>query len=208
MSEIWSILIILVIIVISMTLHEMAHGFVAYRLGDPTPKADGRLTFNPIKHLDLYMSVILPLLLALTGGPIFGGAKPVRIDTTRLRWKEWGFALVAIAGPLTNFIIAFIAFQIFYYVAPTGLWGSVLLRVIFINLGFCIFNLIPIPPLDGSRVLYALAPAPVQKLMNSMEKYGIIVVLALVLFGGTILSGLMVGAMQGILMGFEWLTFS
>lgn len=200
-------MIVLVVIVFSMTLHEMAHGFVAYKLGDQTPKADGRLTFNPIKHLDLYMSVILPLLLALSGGPIFGGAKPVRINTNKLRWDEWGFALVAIAGPLTNLLLAFIAFQFLYYASPTGLFQVFLVQAVWVNLGFCIFNMIPIPPLDGSRVLYALAPEPVQNFMEKTERYGMIVVLVLVVFGGTLLSSIMIGAMQGILTGFQWLTF-
>jgi Zn-dependent protease len=207
MADIWNIVIVLVVIVISMTLHEMAHGFVAYKLGDQTPKADGRLTFNPIKHLDLYMSVILPLLLALSGGPIFGGAKPVRINANKLRWNEWGFALVAIAGPLTNLLLAFICFQVLYYAAPTGVLAAVLAQAVWVNLGFCIFNMIPIPPLDGSRVLFALAPEPVQGFMDKMERYGMIVVLILVIFGGTVLSSVMMAAMKGILTGFQWLTF-
>ena len=106
------LLIMLVIILISMVLHELAHGVVAYLLGDTTAKDEGRLTLNPFKHLDPIISILVPLFMYMTGGPIFGGAKPVPVDSRRLKGGAWGMALVAIAGPLTNFILAFLAFFI------------------------------------------------------------------------------------------------
>ena len=98
----------LVIILFSMVLHELSHGLVAYWLGDTTAKEDGRLTLNPLKHLDPFMSVLLPMMLYFMNAPVFGGAKPVPVNSRNLKGKEWGMALVALAGPLMNFILAFI----------------------------------------------------------------------------------------------------
>ena len=106
------IVVVLVIILGSMILHELAHGLMAYALGDTTAKDEGRLSLNPLKHLDPITSVLIPLLMFFTGGPIFGGAKPVPINTSRLKGGAWGMALVGIAGPLTNFLLALIAFLI------------------------------------------------------------------------------------------------
>ena len=111
-TDILYIVIILVIVVFSVILHELAHGLVAYWLGDRTAKDAGRLTFNPIKHIDPYMSIIVPVVLYILKAPVFGGAKPVPVNYHNLKWHEWGMALVALAGPLTNFILAFIAFLI------------------------------------------------------------------------------------------------
>jgi len=184
------IAIVLVVILLSMTVHEAMHGFVAYWLGDDTAKREGRLTLNPIKHLDPFLSIILPLTLALIGAPVFGGAKPVPFNPDRVRGEEWGAALVAIAGPLTNFIIAFITFGIWAIIgAPpvSQLAGEILITAYTVNLGFFIFNSIPIPPLDGSRVIYALAPEFVRTGMRAIERYGIIFVFAIVLlFNGQI----------------------
>ena len=112
MNVILEVIIVLAVILLSMMLHELAHGFVAYKLGDDTAKEDGRLTLNPLKHLDPWLSVAMPLILLLSGGPVFGGAKPVPVNSSKLKWGPWGMALVAIAGPLTNFLIAFVAFLV------------------------------------------------------------------------------------------------
>ena len=102
---------VLIVILFSMTLHEVMHGFVAYWLGDDTAKLQGRLTLNPVKHIDPFLTILLPIILALTpGAPIFGGAKPVPFNPARVKYDEWGAALVAVAGPLTNFVIAFVFF--------------------------------------------------------------------------------------------------
>jgi len=193
----------------SIVLHELMHGVTAYLLGDQTAKLSGRLTLNPLKHIDPVMSIILPMCLALMGMPVFGGAKPVPINTRNLKGGEWGFALVAIAGPITNFLLAFIFFLIGYWTGAlemglTNFGSSLCYAGIFLNIGLCLFNLIPIPPLDGSRVLYALAPEGVQDFMRAMEQYGIIVIYALILVGGTVLSNYMATGQRGILDFFFW----
>ena len=196
------------VILVSMMLHELAHGLVAYWLGDDTAKLEGRLTLNPLKHLDPVLSLLMPLLLFLSGGPIFGGAKPVPINTRNLKHGEWGMALVAIAGPITNFLLAFIAFLIGYFsgwLMDGGIIGTICGDFVMINLGFGIFNLIPIPPLDGSRVIYAMMPEPIQKLMEVMERWGIIIVMVVVVVFPGVISTIMTGAMAGILDAFYWI---
>ncbi len=181
MDIVTQIIVLLVVILFSMTLHEAMHGFVAYWLGDDTAKLQGRLTLNPIKHIDPFLTILLPILLAFAGGPIFGGAKPVQFNPARVKYDEWGAALVALAGPLTNFMIAFLLFGIYSLIGGGTLVGQAVLLGVYVNLGFFVFNMIPVPPLDGSRVLYALAPDPVRRVMASIEQYGIILVFALVL---------------------------
>jgi Zn-dependent protease len=184
--DILYIAIVIVVILLSMTLHEAMHAFMGYWLGDDTAKAQGRLTLNPIKHIDPFLTIVLPVMLAITGLPIFGGAKPVPFNPQNVRWGEWGAALVALAGPLTNLILAFILFGVGVLVGVSGdsIWYQVLQIAILVNLGFFIFNIIPIPPLDGSRVLYALAPEFVRRGMETIERYGIIVVFAIILLAG------------------------
>lgn len=208
MSGFAGILIVFGIIIFSMMLHELAHGYVAYLLGDDTAKQEGRLTLNPLKHLDPVLSVILPLFLFISGGPVFGGAKPVPINTRNLKKGVWGMALVALAGPLTNFLLAFIGFLVGHFsglLYGQNIWGEICGNFIFINLGFGIFNLIPIPPLDGSRVLYAFMPDEIRRIMAGMETWGMFIVLAVVLFASGLLSNLMSGAMTGILQAFYWI---
>lgn len=208
MSWMVSLLIVLGVILVSMILHELAHGVVAYWLGDDTAKREGRLTLNPLKHLDPVLSVVMPLLLLAMGMPIFGGAKPVPINTRNLKHGVWGMALVAVAGPLTNILLAFVAFVIGYATGALmdlGVEGVICWRFITVNLGFGVFNLIPIPPLDGSRVLYALAPDGVRRVMEGMERWGIWVVMILVVAVPSVVSTLMSGAMMGILDGFYWI---
>lgn len=174
-----------------MTAHEMMHAYVGYWLGDNTAKQEGRLTINPLAHIDPFLTILLPILLALTGGPIFGGAKPVPFNPNNVRWGELGAMLVGVAGPLTNFLLAFILFGIFALSGVSGSAGEILRLAILVNLGFFIFNMIPIPPLDGSRVLYYLAPNSIRNLMASMERYGIIVVFAIILLFSSYISSFM-----------------
>lgn len=202
------ILVVLGVILVSMVLHELAHGVVAYWLGDNTAKEDGRLTLNPLKHLDPILSVLMPLLLFVSGGPVFGGAKPVPVDSRNLKFGPWGMALVAIAGPLMNFLLALVSFLIGHWTGllyDTGLVGTIFTQMVMINLGFGVFNLIPIPPLDGSRVLYAIAPDPIRDFMERFENVGLIVVMVLVVIFPSVISGIMGGAMNGILNFFYWL---
>lgn len=181
--------IVIVVVLFSMTLHEAMHAYVSYWLGDDTARLLGRLTLNPIKHIDPVLTLLLPIMLAISGAPVFGGAKPVPINSNKLRFEEWGLAIVAVAGPLTNFIVAFVTIGVWGLVgSPTqGLIAEIFITTASVNLGFFIFNLIPIPPLDGSRVLYALAPEFVRRGMESMERFGIIIVFAIVLLAGTAL---------------------
>ena len=209
MEKIYYLFCVFAVTLGSMILHELAHGLVALWQGDKTAKEAGRLSLNPIKHIDPVMTIIVPVVLALTGGPIFGGAKPVPINTRNLKHAEWSFALVAIAGPLTNFILAFLFYLLFAFTYQSGGadWLLTLSSVgISVNLGFMLFNIIPIPPLDGSRVLYAFAPDFVCDFMKRIEAYGFIIIYLLILVGGTILSKYMSGAMDAILNFFEMVT--
>ncbi|MBR0461077.1 site-2 protease family protein [Candidatus Saccharibacteria bacterium] len=202
------LVILLAVILVSMMLHELAHGYVAYWLGDDTAKENGRLTLNPLKHLDPFMSVLLSVILFIAGGPIFGGAKPVPINTRNLKFNEWGFALVALAGPMMNFVLAFIGFLISYFAGwwvDNGTMGLIAQEFVMVNLGFGIFNLIPIPPLDGSRILYAISPDGVRVFLREMERWGIFVVLILVVVFGNVFSTLLINAMNGILNGFYFI---
>ena len=199
-------IIVLVTILLSMTLHEAMHAFMGYFLGDDTAKAQGRLSLNPIKHIDPIMTIALPLFLAVMGGPIFGGAKPVPFNPHKVRYGEWGAALVAIAGPLTNLLIAFVVFGVGVLsgvITSAGveatLAGQIIITAVSVNLGFFVFNILPIPPLDGSRVLYALAPDPVKAGMEYIERYGIFLVFGLVLIGASVLGQIMAGGINGIL---------
>lgn len=205
-----NLIVILVIIVGSVILHELSHGVVAYWLGDHTAKDAGHLTINPLKHIDPYMSILVPVILYLLNAPIFGAAKPVPVNYYNLKWREWGMALVAIAGPFTNFLLAFVAFLIGHFTGWIyGTSGEALKFItsesVLINLGFMIFNLIPIPPLDGSRILYAISPDAFRDVLKQAERYGIVIVFVLVLLFGEVFSHLMINGMNGILNFFYWI---
>jgi Zn-dependent protease len=153
------IAVVLVVILLSMTLHEAMHAFASYWLGDNTAKNEGRLTLNPIKHIDPVLTIALPLVLAVVGGPIFGGAKPVPFNPGSVRWGEYGAALVGLAGPFTNLVLSFVFFGLLVAFGDAGGFVTTFLQLsVVVNIGFFIFNMIPIPPLDGSRALYAIAP--------------------------------------------------
>ena len=203
-------------IIFSTVLHELAHGWTAYWLGDTTAKEEGRLSLNPLKHIDPVMSVVLPIMLYLVGMPILGGAKPVPINSRRLKGGEWGMALVALAGPLVNFILAFLFFWIGVatntFILQGGEWyvagelGVILNQIVLMELGFFLFNIIPIPPLDGSRILYAVAPDGIRELMEKIEPYGIMVIYVLLVMLSGVFSRYMSGAMEGIIQ-FFWFIF-
>jgi Zn-dependent protease len=193
--DIGYILTVLGIIFISMTLHEVTHGLVAYRLGDETARLLGRLTLNPLKHIDPFLTIGLPLLIiitnALTGAhmPVFGGAKPVPFNPARINHDEWGIALMAISGPLVNLVLAFFSFAVFVFAGGSdSIIGTIAQTSVLVNLGFFVFNILPIPPLDGSRVMYALAPDFIRNIVDTVERYGLILVFALVMFTGPLLN--------------------
>jgi Zn-dependent protease len=196
---------VVAIILVSMTFHEAMHAFVSYWLGDDTAKLQGRLTLNPIKHIDPFLTILLPLLLLVAGLPPFGGAKPVPFNPNRVRGGEWGAALVAVAGPLTNFVLAFIFFGIsaVLQLDSTSTVGSILNLAVQINLGFFIFNLLPIPPLDGSRVIYALAPEFIRRGMEAIERFGIMLVFLIVLVASPFIGSIMGGAIEFFLSVFQ-----
>jgi Zn-dependent protease len=188
------IITVILVILVSMTLHEVMHGYISYRLGDDTAKLQGRLTINPLKHIDPFLTLLLPILLALTGGPIFGGAKPVPFNPNNVKGEEWGVALVAIAGPITNFLIAFVSFALWIILGSgtVGLINHVLTTTTVVNLGFFVFNVLPVPPLDGSRVLYALAPDFFRRFMEVIEPFGIIIIFGFVLVMGQTFSNFLI----------------
>lgn len=161
-------------ILVSMTLHEAMHAFASHWLGDDTAKLEGRLTLNPLSHIDPFTTVLLPLMLAAFGAPPFGAAKPVPFDPNRVRYGEFGAAIVGVAGPLTNLVLAFLAGLAikFFGWGPDSMILNVVLTFMVVNISFFVFNMIPFPPLDGSRFLYALAPDPVREAMERIEGMG------------------------------------
>jgi Zn-dependent protease len=169
-------------------LHEIAHGYVAERFGDPTARLMGRLTLDPRKHIDPIMSIALPLLLLISGSPIIiGGAKPVPVDPFNLRDGRKDLALVSLAGPLTNVAIAVI-FSLIFRIFPSGIIGL----VVQLNLLLAIFNLIPIPPLDGSKIFSLLLPEKMADTYMSQGTIGLILIFILLMSSGpSSLGGLM-----------------
>ncbi|PIP74433.1 MAG: site-2 protease family protein [Candidatus Levybacteria bacterium CG22_combo_CG10-13_8_21_14_all_35_11] len=180
-------LITVVILVFSAILHEIAHGFVADRLGDPTARLLGRLTLNPRNHIDPVMSILLPLLLIFSGSPvIFGAAKPVPVDPFNLKEGRKDLAIVSLAGPLTNVIIAIIAGFIIKFSFIFGSFAPIaevlLLIVVQINLLLAIFNLLPIPPLDGSKIFSLLLPEKEANAYMSLGSVGFMILFFLLMF--------------------------
>ncbi len=177
-----NLLYVVVSIVLALSIHEAMHAFTAHWLGDTTAQEEGRLSLNPLRHIDPFTTVLLPIItLILFKIPILA-AKPVPFNPERVKYEEFGSALIAAAGPLTNLALAIAAAPLLHIVA-LGPLAEFLVIFIEINVVLFIFNIIPIPPLDGSRVLYAFAPEPVQRFMNQIEPYGLFIVFALVLTG-------------------------
>jgi len=181
------IVVALVSLILSVSAHEAMHGYMAHWLGDSTAQDAGRLTMNPLKHIDLYTSVLLPMATLILFHSPFMVAKPVPFNPARLKFDEFGAALVGFAGPLTNIVLATIA-SVYLRLAANSLTITAARYIgIFIGINIAIFviNMIPIPPLDGSRVLYAFAPNPVRKVMEQIESFGfasIMVIFLLILY--------------------------
>ena len=174
------------ILIYSVILHEIAHGWVADKLGDPTARLKGRLTLNPIPHIDPMMTILLPLVLVLTGSPIiFGAAKPIPIDPYNFRDPKKDIALTSAAGPITNILIA-LFFAILAHVLPL----DVFLYGAYINVFLAIFNLLPLPPLDGFKVIGGILPDEYARTWLSFEKLGITFIIILLLFFGQIINNI------------------
>jgi len=188
--DITYLLIVFGSILISMTLHEAMHAFASNWLGDDTAKLQGRLTLNPLAHIDPFTTIFLPLMLAAIGAPPFGAAKPVPFNPYRVKFGEYGAAIVGVAGPLTNLALAIIAgIVVRLFGSQIGGAGvDVLLVFAIVNISFFVFNMIPFPPLDGSRLLYAVAPDSVRSFMEKIESMGFMAIIFFMLIFYALLS--------------------
>ncbi|NQV00586.1 MAG: site-2 protease family protein [Parcubacteria group bacterium] len=178
----------LAVLLMSVVIHEFAHGWMALRLGDSTAKYQGRLTLNPIKHLDFWGSLIVPLaIFVFSGGQaIFGWAKPVPFNPYNLKDQKYGIAKVAAAGPAANLLIALIfglilRFLPIQFLVSNGLI-QILSLIVFLNILLAIFNLIPLPPLDGSKILFTFLPHSLENLKLFLEQYGTFILLFFIFF--------------------------
>jgi len=186
MDFLMGFLLLFPLFMIAVMVHEVSHGWMALLLGDPTAKQAGRLTFNPLRHIDPVGTLLLPIILFLARAPfVFGWAKPVPINPYNLRRPKQDMLWVGLAGPASNFILA-AALAFMLRVVGSGLPELAVAMVtylILINLVLGVFNLLPIPPLDGSRILVGLLPVPLARQVLKLERWGILIVFALIYFG-------------------------
>lgn len=173
------------LLLIAMTVHEFAHGAVAYKLGDSTAKLNGRLTLNPLAHIDPFWTILLPLVLFLStaGHFVFGAAKPVPVNYWSLKNPKKDMVWIGLAGPMANFILAFIIAGILRLIPAQGISALLLFNLLTINVVLAIFNLIPIPPLDGSKILIGLLPVNLSQQYVRLERYGFIILFIFIWLG-------------------------
>lgn len=199
------------VLVASLSVHEAAHAWAADRLGDPTARHQGRLTLNPSAHVDPIGTLVFPLVAIVTGLPLIGWARPVPVDSSRLRSPRRDFALVAAAGPASNLLLAVAAAAVLALlpdVAPGDIAGRAMLSAprqwfrvaVILNVLLAVFNLLPVPPLDGGNVLIGLLPAAGARLVERVRPYGVLILYAVMLSGAF---GLLVAPAQFLLL--SWL---
>lgn len=193
--DLTQVLIVLVVLIASLSVHEAAHAFAADRLGDPTARQLGRLSLNPVVHIDPIGTLLFPLIAFMTGVPLIGWAKPVPVDTRHLKHPTRDFAIVAAAGPASNVVMAVLAAVLLEvlrnFATPGDIAGLAVLRpaiqllrvFVYLNVLLAVFNMIPVPPLDGGNVLIGLLPANTARLVEQMRPYGILILYALMLTG-------------------------
>ncbi len=183
------------ILIYSVILHEIAHGWVADKLGDPTASMSKRLTLNPIPHIDPVMTILLPLILVISGSPVvFGAAKPVPIDPFNFRDSKKDTALTAAAGPITNILIALI-FALILRILPMDIFYY----GVQINIILAVFNLLPIPPLDGSKVLAGLLPNDLAAALLSLERFGLMFIFIVLFLFGNVINAIVLPVTQTLL---------
>lgn len=168
-----NLVIIIPALFLAMSFHEATHAFTAHWLGDTTARDLGRVTLNPFKHIDPFTTILLPVILVLLSLPPILAAKPVPFNPNRVRYDEFGAALVGISGPLSNLLLATFGAGLLQLLEPSGTVLRVLGIFVMLNVALFVFNMLPIPPLDGSRLLYAFAPEPLQRVMQQIEGMGI-----------------------------------
>jgi Zn-dependent protease len=195
-----NLLILIPVLLFCLMMHELAHGFVAYRLGDPTAKRAGRLSFNPIRHLDP-LGAAMFIITYVSSGWMFGWAKPVPVAPYYFKNRQRGMAIVGLAGPVTNFILAIIFALLLRWLhpSPTGRLADVLSLGFQLNVVLGIFNLVPIPPLDGSRVVGAFLPRNAYEKWVQVDRYGFVLVIAFLLLFRAQYGSLLIWVMNGLL---------
>ena len=190
--NIQGVAIFFLVFLFSMSIHEMMHAFAADYLGDDTARMQGRRTLNPLPHIDPIFTLALPLILYLSHSSVlFGAAKPVQVNFNRLRFGGFGGAIVGMVGPITNLVLACLAAILFRGINPqvgSNVYNAFAIGIS-LNVGLFLFNSIPWPPLDGSRLLYAFAPRPLQEVMESIERMGMVSILILIFLVYPLIAG-------------------